>query len=571
MDPSNGPVVSILNEIADILDITGSDRFRTIAYRRAARTIESLPKPVSDYLLDNTFSELPGIGEAISQKVKEFVTTGKLEYLEKLRLTIPPGLLELLNLQEVGPKTVGRLFLELKITSLDELQRACEEHRVSKLKGFGEKTEERILQSIQFYRGSSTRFLLSKGDETAAAVLDHLSGLSDTMAAAGSLRRRKETVGDIDIIVASDDAAPIMERFVTLPDVSVVYSKGETKSSILLSSGMQVDLRVVSDRSYGAALLYFTGSKDHNVELRNLAIEKGLKLNEYALTRRESEEVVAGRTEQEVYSALGLSYIEPELREARGEIAAAASGSLPRLVDVGDIKGDLHCHTNWTDGSSPIEAMIEAAEQRGYSYIGISDHSKSSKVAKGLTEEQMERQFERIEQINSSGKYRIKVLCGGEVDILPDGKLDYDDDILSRMDYVIGSIHSRFNMEKGEMTERILSAMSNDHLTILGHPTGRELGRRDAYSFSTDRVFSTARERGILLEVNGSPERLDLNDQLVMEARRYGCTFTLNTDSHHFTSLSNMKYAVAMARRGWLTAGEVANTSDYPAIAKKLA
>ncbi len=569
MDPANGPIVSMLNEIADILEITGSDRFRPIAYRRAARTVEALPRPVHDYIREGSISELPGVGEAISQKISEYASTGRLEYLEKLRSGIPPGLLELLNLQEVGPKTVGRLYLELKITSLDELQKACEEHRVSKLKGFGDKTEERILQSIAFYRGSSKRFLLSEGDEVAAEMIRHLSGQAHRIMAAGSLRRRRETIGDLDIIVASDTPESVMDRFVTYPGISIVYSRGETKSSILLKSGLQVDLRVVEDRSYGAALLYFTGSKDHNVELRNRAIDRGLKLNEYSLSTRDGEKDVAGESEEQVYSALGLQFIEPELREARGEIDAASAGRLPHLVEEGDIRGDMHCHTNWTDGSSPIEAMIEAAEARNYSYIGISDHSRSSRVARGLSEEKMERQIERIEKINASGKYDITVLCGSEVDILPDGKLDYRDELLSRLDYVIGSVHSRFNMDSGQMTERLLTAMSDEHLTILGHPTGRELGRREAYSFSTDSVFEEARSKGILLEINGSPERLDLNDQLVMEARRHGCAFVLSTDSHHFTQLSNMKYAVAMARRGWLEAADVANACSEPPVARR--
>ena len=570
MDPANGPVVSILNEIADILEITGSDRFRPIAYRRAARTIEALPRPIQDYIKDGSISELPGVGEAISQKVKEYALTGKLDYLEKLRTGIPPGLLELLNLQEVGPKTVGRLYMELKLTSIDELQRACEEHRVSKLKGFGEKTEERILQSIRFYRGSSRRFMLSTGDSIASGIITHLSANAKLIEAAGSLRRRKETVGDLDIIVASDDSPAVMDRFVSYPDVSIVYSKGETKSSVLLNSGLQVDLRVVDEKSYGAALLYFTGSKDHNVELRNLAIDKGYKLNEYSLSQRNGDQFVAGRTEKEVYDALGLQFIEPELREARGEIRAAQEGRLPGLVTESDIKGDLHCHTNWTDGSSPIETMIEAAEKRRYQYIGISDHSRSSKIAKGLSDEMMERQLKRVEKINSSGKYPIRVLCGSEVDIMPDGSLDYDDALLSRMDFVIGSVHSRFNMEKAEMTERLLTAMSNDHITVLGHPTGRQLGSREAYAFDAERIFEGARDKKVMLEVNGSPERLDLNDELIMEAKRHKCVFILNTDSHHFTSLANIRYAVSMARRGWLTAGDVSNTSDLKEFSRMI-
>ncbi|MEM3851856.1 MAG: DNA polymerase/3'-5' exonuclease PolX [Methanomassiliicoccales archaeon] len=568
MDPANAPVVEMLNQIADILEMTGSDRFRPIAYRRAARTVEALPKPVAEYIRDGTISELPGIGDAISQKIKEFVETGKLEYLEGLKKGIPPTLMELLKLQDMGPKKVGRLYLELGITDMDALEKACLEHKIRGLRGFGEKTEAKILHSIRFYRGSR-RFLLAEGDQIVEKMLCALAPLCTRVDAAGSLRRRKETIGDLDIIAASTNPQAVIERFVSIEGVENVLSKGEKKSSITLSGGMQVDLRVVDGREYGAALLYFTGSKDHNVELRNLSIEKGFKLNEYGLFKRGSEEVVAGATEEEVYGALGLDYIVPELREARGEIQAAASHKLPHLIEEAQVKGDLHLHTNWSDGSSSLEEMVAAAKERGYAFAGIADHSASQRVANGLSVERMKKQIERVRKL-AEKTVEMRLLCGSEVDILPDGSLDYPDTILKDLDFVIASVHSRFNMEKKEMTERIIKAISNEHVTALGHPTGRQLGKREAYAMDTDAVFQEAAEKGVLLEINGSPERLDLNDSLIIEASKFGGSFLLSTDSHHTTSLSNMRYAVAMARRGWLTADAVGNTrSTFKAVGSK--
>ena len=560
MDPANGPVVDMLNEIADILEITGSDRFRPLAYRRASRTIEALPKPVTAYIADGSVSGLTGVGEAISAKIREFAAEGRLEYLENLRKTIPQGLLEMLKLQDVGPKTVGRLFAELRITNIDELEKACREHRLRELKGFGEKTEEKMLQSIAFYRSGRGRFLLADADVVAAMLVDSLGTHAERISVAGSLRRRRETVGDIDIIASSSEPARMMDAFIAVPDVQTVLSKGDTKSSVMLKSGLQVDLRVVADGSFGAALLYFTGSKDHNVMLRTVSIERGYKLNEYGLYRRDDGHPAAGKTEEEIYGALGMQYIPPELREARGEIDAAAANRLPVLVEEGDIRGDLHCHTDWSDGSSTLEEMAAAAERRGYEYIGITDHSKSEKVANGLTAQRMDRQIERVRELNSSGRFRVRVLCGSEVDILPDGGLDYDSDILERLDYAIGSIHSRFNMEKKEMTERLLAALSNPHMSIFGHPTAREIGRREPISFDADAVFAAAAEGNVLLEVDGSPSRLDLRDALIVEATGHGCRFVLDSDSHHHSSLSSIRYAVAMARRGWLSKENVINT-----------
>lgn len=558
MDPANEPVVSMLNEIADILEMTGSDRFRPIAYRRAARTVEGLPKPVAEYIKDGTLGDLPGIGEAISQKISEFVKTGKLQYLEGLRKGIPASLLELLKLQDLGPKKVGRLFAELGVKSIDELEKACREHRVQKLRGFGEKTEEKILRSISFYKGSR-RFLLSEGDVAAERVISALAPYARRIAAAGSLRRRKETVGDLDVIATG--SPEILERFVSMEGVSTVLSKGETKSSVLLDTGMQVDLRVVEDRCYGAALLYFTGSKDHNVLLRNISIEKGMKLNEYGLFSRDEDKLLSCSTEEEIYRELGMDYIVPELREGRGEIEAAQSHRLPELVEQTDVRGELHVHTDWSDGSSPLEEMIEEAKGLHYSYLGISDHSQSARVANGLSVERMRKQIERIEKLK--GKMDgLQLLCGSEVDILADGSLDYPSSILKELDFVIASIHSRFNLERKEMTERIIRAISSEYVTALGHPTGRQIGRREAYAFDADAVFREASEKGVLLEVNGSPERLDLNDPLIIEASRFGCRFLLSTDAHHRSSFQNMKYAIAMARRGWLEARSVANT--YP-------
>ncbi len=568
MDPANEPVVDMLNAIADILEITGSDRFRPLAYRRASRTIESLPKPVSEYIRDGSVSELTGIGEAISAKIKEFAGTGRLEYLENLRKTIPQGLLEMLRLQDVGPRTAGRLFADLKVTNVDELEKACREHRVRVLKGFGEKTEEKMLQSIEFYRSSGGRFLLSEAGDIAQAIIGTIGAHAERIEIAGSLRRRRETVGDVDIIASSAEPEKIMDAFVSFADVRSVLSKGETKSSISLKNGLQVDLRVVDDSSFGAALLYFTGSKDHNVLLRTVSIEKGYKLNEYGLFGRGGGNSIAGKSEQDIYAALCMQYIPPELREARGEIDAAAEGRLPVLVQESDILGDLHCHTDWSDGSSTLEEMAAAAEKRGYHYIGITDHSKSEKVANGLSEERMERQIERISALNDSGRFGVKVLCGSEVDILPDGSLDYSDKILSRLDFAVCSIHSRFNMDKKEMTERLLTAISNPYMTIFGHPTAREIGRREQISFDTDAVFSAASQNSVLLEADGSPGRLDLSDALIIEAEKHNCKFILDSDAHHHSSLSNMRYAVSMARRGWLEKKDVANTLDFSELSK---
>jgi DNA polymerase (family 10) len=570
MDPANGPVTEMLNEIADILEITGTDRFRPLAYRRASRTLEALPKPVSEYVRNGSISELAGVGEAIAQKITEFVRTGKLEYLENLRKSIPPGLLEMLKLQDVGPKTVGRLFAELKVTTIDELEKACREKRVSPLKGFGERTEEKLLQSIDFYRSSGGRFLLSEAGDIAQAIVAIIGAHAERIEIAGSLRRRRETVGDVDIIASSADPDKIIDAFVSLAEVRSVLSKGETKSSISLKNGLQVDLRVVEDSSFGAALLYFTGSKDHNVLLRTVSIEKGYKLNEYGLFGREGGTSIAGRSEQEIYTALAMQYIPPELREARGEIDAASEGRLPTLVLEGDILGDMHCHTDWSDGSSTLEEMVAAAEKRGYQYIGITDHSKSEKVANGLSEERMERQIERISELNDSGRFGVKVLCGSEVDIMPDGSLDYSDKILSGLDFAVCSIHSRFNMDKKEMTERLLTAISNPHMTIFGHPTAREIGRREQISFDADAVFSAASQNSVLLEADGSPERLDLSDALIIEAKKHSCKFVLDSDAHHHSSLSNVRYAVSMARRGWLGKKDVANTLDFSELSKTI-
>jgi len=569
LDPANEPVVQMLTEIADILEITGTDRFRPIAYRKAARTIEALPRPVSDYIADGTISELSGIGEAISQKIEEFARKGHLEYLDNLKKEIPPGLLELLRLQDMGPRKVGRLFLELGITDIESLKKACLEHRVRDLRGFGEKSEEKILQSIRFYTESSRRFLLSEGDAVSEAIIARIASHASKVAVAGSVRRRKETVGDIDIIAVPSDSS-IMDVFVSHPDISTVHSRGETKSSIQLRNGFQVDLRVVDMESFGAALLYFTGSKDHNVDLRNIAIEKDMKLNEYGLFRREGGAPVARASEEEVYAALGMQYIEPELREARGEIQAAMKGTLPSLIRAEDIRGDLHVHTDWSDGSTPLEEMVIEAVRLGYSFIGISDHSQSQRIANGLSEERMRKQIERVRRAAAKHSGTIEVLCGSEVDILQDGRLDYSREILSSLDYVIASVHSAMRMTKKEMTERLLTALSSEYVTILGHPTGRQINRREPFSFDTERVFTAAADNRIFLEINGSPERMDLNDALIMEASRYGCRFSTNTDAHHSSSLSNMKYALAMARRGWLESEGVVNTYTVRELMKAL-
>jgi len=557
---SNAKIAAILYEIADLLELKGVE-FKPRAYRRAARSIETLGRDITDYYKENKLEEIPGVGKAIAKKIREIIETGELNYLKQLREELPAGLLQLMEIPEIGPKTAMRLYKELKITNLHELKKAAEEHRIRRLKGFGEKSEENILKGIRIIEQRSGRMLLGYAYYYGKKIEQYIASVTKlrTVSVAGSLRRMKETIGDIDILVGSDNPSMVMDVFVSNPEVEEVLARGDTRGSVRLKDGVQVDIRVVSTDSYGAALQYFTGSKDHNIELRRLAIEKGYKINEYGVFTKETGEKIAGKTEEEVYGILGLDYIPPELRENRGEIQAAAHHQLPHLIEIDHIRGDFHIHTNLSDGSASIEEIAEECKRRGYEYVAITDHSETLKVAGGLSKEELIKSIETVRKINEKID-GFRVLTGAEVEILGDGRLDYPDSVLRDLDIVVAAVHSGFRMSRKEMTERILSAMANDYVTILAHPTGRVIEQRDPYEVDLERIIDEARGKGVWLEINALPERLDLNDVNAKWAKESGIMMAIGTDAHSLDQLSYMIFGVATAKRGWLEKGNVANT-----------
>lgn len=567
---SNEKVARVLYEIADLLEIKGVE-FKPVAYRRAARNIEELDKDIEEYFKESRLREIPGVGEAIAKKISEIIESGELNYLKELREELPAGLLQLIEVPEIGPRTVMRLYKELKITNLHELKRAAEEHRIRRLKGFGDRSEEIILKGISLLEHRTGRMLLGYAYFYGKAIVDYMiaAGGYSLISTAGSLRRMKETIGDIDILVGSDEPEKVMRVFVENPRVSEVIAKGDTKSSVRLEEGVQVDIRVVSTDSYGAALQYFTGSKEHNISLRSLAIEKGLKINEYGVFKKDANERIAGRTEEEVYAALGLEMMPPEIRENRGEIKASIEHRLPTLVELGDVKGDFHVHSTMSDGGATVEEIAQDAVKRGYEYIGITDHSESLKVARGVAKEDLKRNIEKVREI-SEKTGGIRVLMGAEVEIRNDGSLDYPDSILNNLDFTVGAVHSGFKMSEKEMTERIVTAMSNDYLTILAHPTGRVLEQREPYQVDVDTIIDTASEKGVFLELNALPERLDLNDLNCRKAKEKGVTIAIGTDAHSLAQLNYMMFGVATGRRGWLEKSNILNTRSLKEVERSL-
>ncbi|MDW7732796.1 MAG: DNA polymerase/3'-5' exonuclease PolX, partial [Methanolobus sp.] len=477
---------------------------------------------------------------------------------------------ELVEIRGLGPKRVKKLVEEVNIKTVSDLREAVEEHEIRELPGFGEKTEENILRSIVMFEKSRERMQLGKAMDLAEDVLSYMreNGDLEKISCAGSLRRMKETIGDIDMLVVASDSVNVMETFVSMENADRVESRGTTRSTVIFKEGIHVDLRVVPAESYGAAMQYFTGSKDHNIAMRDLAISKGYKLSEYGLFRKDSGEKVEGESEESIYSRLGLQYIPPELRENRGEIDAATGNKLPELVELGDIKGDLHVHTNFSEGNDSLEDMVKAARDMDYEYIAITDHSRSQRIARGMEIDELERQWEEIDRI--SGKHDIRVLKGAEVDILKNGSLDYPDEILDELDIVIGSVHSGFNSLKEEMTQRIISALENEYMHILGHPSGRLIGKREAYEADFDTIFKTVADRGKILEINGHPERLDINDRMILKAKEFGVKFSINTDSHAVSNLAFMRFGVGQARRGWLTKDDIVNAYSYARLRKLL-
>lgn len=543
------------------------------AYRQAAYGIEDLSKDVTEIYKrggKSALQEIPGVGESIADHIIEYIETGKIEKFEKLREKYPSGLTDLISIEGIGPKKAERLALDLKISSLKDLEEAAREHRIRRLEGFGEKAEENILEALEAYKEGHERMLISVALPIAEEIVSYLKKNAPLKRIdyVGSLRRMKETIGDVDLLAISDDPKKVMDAFTEMKGVKKVISKGSTRSSIVLKElkdlDVHVDIRVIHEPSYAAALQYFTGSKEHNIATRKEAIKKGYKLSEYGLF--DDLKPLPCVSEEEIYRKLGMDYIQPELRENRGEIEAAKKGALPKLVYPEDIRGDFHLHTVYSDGSNSIEEMVKASQEKGYEYIAITDHSPSARVAGGLSEKRIKEQWKEIDGV--AKRYDIKVLKGAEVNILKKGELDYPKEILEELNIVIGSVHSHFKIPKIEMTARILKALDSEFLDILGHPTGRLIGKRPPYEADFPAIFEAAAENGKVLEIDSQPERLDLNDSNVLAAREQGAKFCIDTDSKSTSTLANMRYGLGMARRGWLTKEDVVNTYHYDKLKK---
>lgn len=570
----NSEFARLLSETADLMEIAAEDGFRIRSYRNAAAAILGYPERVGDILSnpERKITEIPGVGKGLAAVIDEIAARGSFERRDQLLEKYPPTALELLKIQGLGPKSIALLFEHYRVSTIDDLERICNEHKLRELPRMGQKLEEKVLRSIAQYRKSAGRFLLSFGSATAALLIEYLRKIPDLdqLSAAGSVRRGKETIGDVDLIVTGAAAREAMDAFVKHPSVTEVLGKGENKASVRFGfEGLQVDLRALPAESYGAAMQYFTGSKEHNVTLRARAQRMGLTLNEYGLYRVETNELVAGRTEEEIYQALGLPWIPPELRENSGEIEAALEGRLPRLVELSDIRGDLHMHTTETDGRASLEEMAEAARGIGYEYVAITDHSKALAMANGLDEKRVVDFAKKVREINRNG-LGIHIFSGLECDIRRDGTMDIAEDALAELDFVIASVHSHMNLEAAEMTDRLLRALESPSVRALGHPTGRLLLHRDGFSFDFERVVTEAVKRGVRLEVNASPERLDLYGPLLRAAKARGAKFTISTDAHHPKHLENMRYGVTMARRGWLEAGDILNTLPLDSFTKAI-
>jgi len=558
----NARIAEFFSRVADILDIQGENPFRVRSYRNVARIIGDLSGNLADLVREGGDpTQFAGIGASSAEKILEIVETGRLKYLEELEGKIPKGLTELLKLEGLGPKKVKVLYEGLAVDSVARLEKAARSGKLRDLAGMGAKTEEKLLKSIEHYRRGVGRFKLSVGMSYAEELVKYLSKVRGvkTLEPAGSLRRRQETVGDLDILAICTPGCKVMEAFTQYEEVEEVIAKGETKSSVRLTSGMQVDVRTLEEKSFGAALYYFTGSKAHNVAIRGRAQQRGLKVSEYGVFRVKDDKRVAGRSEEEVFSALGLPYIPPELRENRGEIEAADEGKLPELLELSDIRGDLQMHTTASDGKDSIEAMAKKAKELGYKYVAITDHSKAVRVAGGMDEKELAEHLKAIEKANGKAA-GIEVLKGVEVDILADGSLDLADSIIEECDIVLASIHSRFNMPEEEMTERIIKGISNPNVNILGHPTGRLILERPAYQVNLKKVFEAAKELGVVMEINAYPDRLDLNDVNARMAKEMGLKIAINTDAHATTQLELMRFGVYTARRAWLEKKDVINT-----------
>jgi DNA polymerase (family 10) len=564
----NKKVAAILDRVADYLEMDGAD-FRTRAYRRAAHTVDFLPQPIEEVRKEGGLEKLPGVGKAIALKIKEILDTGSLQYLEDLEKQYPVDFEGLLLVEGVGPKTIKLLYQELGVKNLADLEKEAKRGHIQHLRGMGIKSEKRILKNLEFAKKSTGRRLLGDIMPLALELKEKIGSLPEVeiVEIAGSIRRKKETIGDIDVLAVTSDPQKVMDYFVNMDLVGGIISRGPSRSTIRLKDGLEVDLRVFRKKEYGSALVYFTGSWELNVELRKMAIGRGLKLNEYGIFR--GEEQLAGETEEEVFRALGLSYIEPELRENQGEIEAALTGELPKLVETSDIKGDLHIHTQWSDGRSSILEMALAAQKLGYQYLAITDHAHGLPVAGGLDETALMEQIREIDRVNDELE-GIRVLKGVELNIKADGTLDIDTVVLEELDIVLAAIHSGVPFLPGTLTKIIQDTVENEHVDILAHPSGRKLKKRPAYDIDLEKVFETAADTGTIMEVDGQPNRLDLSDENIRTALKYGCKLSLDTDAHHPQDLQHMELAVYTARRGWAEARDVVNTLPLNKLLKTL-
>ena len=570
MPVTNSDIAENLDRIAELLELEGANPFRVRAYRNAARTITGLPHNVAAMLAEGEdLSELPGIGKDLAAKITEISETGHLGFLDEIERRTPPGLAKLLGVPGLGPKRVQALYTALGIDDLDKLAAAAKAGKLRKLSGFGAKSEEKILRALSTRGAEEHRMPWSRAEEVAIPLVDYLKATKGVkqVTVAGSYRRRKETVGDLDVLVTSAKGAPVIERFVGYEDVVEVVSQGTTRSTVVLRNGLQVVLRAVRDASYGAALHYFTGSKAHNIAVRKMGVAKGLKINEYGVFKGDKR--LAGRSEKDVYAQVGLPYIEPELRENQGEIEAAKKKRLPRLVTLEDIRGDLHTHSTASDGHASIEEMAEAAREHGYAYFAVSDHSKRVTIAHGLDARRLARQIAQIDRLNA--KLRgIRALKSSEVDILEDGSLDLPDAILQDLDLTVCAVHSKFDLSRDKQTERIIRAMDNPNFKVLAHPTGRLMGSRPAYDVDMERLMKAARERNCILEVNAQPARLDLIDTHCRMAKDMGVKVAISTDAHSTRDLDLLRFGIAQARRGWLEPDDVINTRPWREVAALL-
>ncbi len=573
----NADIAKIFYEIADLLEIKGENPFRVRSYRNAGLVIEGLPESVKAIVEKNEkeLEEIPGIGKSIHEKIVEILKTGKCSYHQELLKEFPSGILELLKVQGVGPKKVKLLYENLGIKNVSDLEKAASAGRLRDLPGMGEKTEANILKAIKGLKGSEGRFKIAAALSYAEPLVEYLKKTPDVfdVQLAGSLRRWKDTIGDIDILVTCKKGAPVMDRFVSYPDVYSVVAKGETKSTVILKNGLQADVRVLEKKAYGAALQYFTGSKQHNIAIRDKAKKIGLKISEYGVFREKDDKCVTGEKEEDVYKAIGLPWIPPELRENRGEIEAAEKERLPLLVDIKDIKGDLHIHTNESDGSNTIEEMAEYAMKKGYQYIAVTEHSKAVGIAHGLDEKRLLRQMNEIDKINSqlvTRNPKFRILKGIEVDIKADGSLDLDVKVLTKLDIVVGAVHSKFNMTEDEMTKRIIKAIESGIINIIAHPTGRLIAAREPYPVNMKKVMEAAKKNKVIMELNAYPDRLDLNDIHCKLAKEMGVMVAISTDSHNRLHMENIKFGVYTARRGWLEKKDIINTRSLNDLLKIL-